>query len=278
MSSMPSSADLIAQIDRLAVPPGQLALWALGQAGFVIKGGDMIVYIDPYLSGEVARDGGHGRRFPVPIAPGAVRHAQVVFATHEHMDHADGATLGPLMAASSQAVLVTSPGGRDVALEADVPAERIVLPRLGQPASIGGLRYTAIPAAHYSYEVDAEGHSRWMGFLLEWNGVTIYHSGDTIMIPEIAAALDGVRIDLALLPINGRDYFRDQRNIVGNLWPGEAVQLAAQLGARVLIGVHNDLFAGNRVNPSLLFDEIERRAPFQRCHMLQPGELYLYAG
>ncbi|KPV44314.1 Zn-dependent hydrolase, partial [Kouleothrix aurantiaca] len=85
--SMPSSADLIGQIDRLAVPPGQLALWALGQAGFVIKGGDMIVYIDPYLSGEVARDGGHGRRFPAPIDPAAVRPAQAVLATHEHMDH-----------------------------------------------------------------------------------------------------------------------------------------------------------------------------------------------
>ena len=38
------------------------------------------------------------------------------------------------------------------------------------------------------------------------------------------------------------------------------------------------IFAGNRVNPGTLFDELDRRAPWQRCHLLQPGELYLYAG
>ena len=53
-----SSAALIAQIEKLTVLPGQLALWALGQAGFVIKGGSTIVYIDPYLSDSVAAAGG----------------------------------------------------------------------------------------------------------------------------------------------------------------------------------------------------------------------------
>ena len=58
----------------------------------------------------------------------------------------------------------------------------------------------------------------------------------------------------------------------------EAIDLAVLLKARVLLGIHNDLFAGNRVNPGALFDELDRRAPWQRCHLLQPGELYLYAG
>ena len=47
---MLSSHELIAQIDDLVVPQGQLALWSLGQAGFAITGGDTIAYIDPYLS------------------------------------------------------------------------------------------------------------------------------------------------------------------------------------------------------------------------------------
>ena len=272
------SAALIAQIDQLAVPPGQLALWALGQAGFVIKGGGTIAYVDPYLSDSITAAGGPRRRFPSPLDPAAVRHAQVVFATHEHMDHVDPGTLRPLMAASPHATLVTSPQGRALALPAGVAAERIVVPRLGQRIEAAGLAYTAIPAAHYAYEVDAEGHSRWMGFLIECNGVTLYHAGDTIVIPELLGALAGTPIDLALLPINGRDYFREQQETVGNLWPGEAVELATALRAHVLIGIHNDLFAANRVSPGMLFDELDRRAPFQRCHILQPGELYLYAG
>lgn len=276
--AMLSGAALLAQIDRLAVPAGQLALWSLGQAGFALKGGDTVAYIDPYLSDSITESGGPARRFPSPLAPGAVRHARVVFATHEHMDHADAPTLGPLMAASPHALLVTSPQGREIALAADVPDERIVLPRLGERTQLGELAYTAIPAAHYSYEVDSEGRSRWMGFLIEWNGVTLYHSGDTIAIPQIFEALAGMPIDLALLPINGRDYFREQQEITGNMWPGEAAEMAVRLGARVLIGIHNDLFAENRVGAGMLFEEIDRRAPFQRCHMLAPGELYLYAG
>lgn len=56
------------------------------------------------------------------------------------------------------------------------------------------------------------------------------------------------------------------------------MDLARRIEARVLIGTHNDVFARNRVNPGMLFDELDRRAPWQRCHILRPGELYLYAG
>ncbi|GEM46279.1 MBL fold metallo-hydrolase [Deinococcus cellulosilyticus] len=273
----PTPQDLISRIDRLNVPEGQLALWSLGQSGFVIKGGNTIFYIDPYLSDSIEDIGGPRRRFPIPADPSQIHHASAVFATHEHMDHADGPTLGPLMQASPQATLVTSWEGRDVALQAGVPEDRIVVPVLGEALKLGDLTYTAIPAAHYQHELRETGHARWMGFLIECGGVTVYHSGDTIVIPELLDALKGKHIDLALLPINGRDFHRESQGLVGNLWPGEAIELAVLIGAKVLIGTHNDLFDGNRVNPGMLFDELDRRAPFQRCHLLQPGELYLFA-
>jgi L-ascorbate 6-phosphate lactonase len=272
------SAALITQIDGLVVPRGQLALWSLGQAGFVIKGGATLAYIDPYLSDRVDASGKSKRRFPPPLDPAQIAHAQAVFTTHEHGDHNDPLTLGPLLAASPQAVLVCSAQSRDAMLRAGIGPERIVVPRLGQRAELAGLAYTAIPAAHYSYEVDQAGQSRWMGFLFECNGVALYHAGDTLVIPELLAALDGRRIDIALLPFNGRDAFRDEHNTIGNMWPREVVALAGRLGAGVLIGIHNDLFETNRVNPGMLFDELDRQAPWQRCHVLQPGELYLYAG
>src|SRR5215211_5206521 len=145
--TQPNEADLIAQIEGLVIPPGQLALWALGQSGFVIKGGTTIVYIDPYLSDSGAAIGAM-RRFPIPLNPSRIQHANLVFATHEHLDHADGSTLGPLMAASPQAKLITSPQGRQIALQADVSAERIIIPRIGEHVEFAGLTYTAIPASH----------------------------------------------------------------------------------------------------------------------------------
>jgi L-ascorbate 6-phosphate lactonase len=266
------SSTLVRQIERTVVAPGQLALWSLGQAGFILKGSETLICIDPYLSG---RD---GRRIPIAFPPDSLPGLDIVFATHEHLDHADPQTLGPMLAAAAGATLITSPQGREIAVGAGVAPERILTPSLGERHERAGVRFTAVPAAHYSYEVDSEGRARWMGFLLECNGVSVYHSGDTIVFPELLSALSGVSVDLALLPINGRDFARDERGIIGNLWPHEAVELAQRINARVLIGIHNDLFAGNRVAPGLLFDAVERIAPFQRCHQLQLGELYLYAG
>lgn len=268
---------LIAQVDRLVVPHGQLALWALGQAGFIIKGGDVVAYIDPYLSNSIADVGGPARRFPPPVLPGDVHHAQYVFATHEHTDHADATTLKPLMAASPQAVLITSPQGREIALEADVADSRILTPKLGERVTLPEFVYTPTPAAHYEFEIDAEHRARWMGFLIEWNGVTLYHSGDTIVFPELLEALEHKAIDIAILPLNGRDWVREQEQITGNMWPNEGLALAQRIGAKVLLACHNDLFAENRVPPGLLFEELDRITPFQRCHTLAAGELYLFA-
>lgn len=276
MTVTKTQKSLVDQIARLRPPYGQLALWSLGQAGFIIKGGDTLVCIDPFLSSGPNLT----RRIPIVLEPGALTELDVVFATHEHLDHADPLTLGPMLAASEGAVLVTSPQSVAIAQSAGVAAERMITPALGQRHEQAGLAWTAMPAAHYSYEVDGQGRSRWMGFVIECNGVTIYHSGDTIMFPELEQALRDIKsktpIDLALLPINGRDYMRDSDNIIGNLWPHEAVELARLLEVKTLIGMHNDLFAGNRVAPGLLYDAVERIAPMMCCHTLQAGELYLF--
>lgn len=266
---------LVDQIVHLQVPYGQLALWSLGQAGFIIKGGKTLACIDPFLSSGP----GLTRRIPIVLEPGALSDLDIVFATHEHLDHADPLTLGPMLAASENAVLVTSPQAAAIAQSVGVAEACIITPALGQRHEHAGLAWTALPAAHYSYELDAQGCSRWMGFVIECNGVTIYHSGDTIMFPELTHALQelkqGQPIDLALLPINGRDYMREAVDIVGNLWPHEAVEVARLLGVRTLIGMHNDLFAANRVAPGLLYDAVDRIAPDLCCHTLQAGELYL---
>jgi len=264
------------RLERLEVPSGMVALGALGQAGFAIKAGGMITYIDPYLSGTVGEAGRPGRMVEIPIAPQEITHADLLLCTHEHMDHTDVNTVVPLAAASPGAPIFVSPQGHTLLRDAGITDERLVLPRLGEARTVGSMRVTAIPAAHYDFEVDAEGHARWMGFVIEVDGVTLYHSGDTIVIPELIAALEPFRIDLALLPINGRDYFREQQQIVGNMNVREVAGLCKLLRPRVLIPTHNDMFAGNRVNPADLVAELERVAPRQRFHFLQAGEIYLF--
>ena len=273
-----ASASFLSRIETLAAPPGTLVVGALGQAGFAIKAGNTIAYIDPYLSDSVATTGGPARLVDIPVDPATISHASVVICTHEHLDHTDPQTVVPLAAASPEAPIFASIQGRQILEDAGIAPDRIVLPKLGVPRTVGDLRITAVPAAHYVYEVDAGDHSRWMGFVIQADGVTLYHAGDTIVVPELLDALTPYRIDLALLPINGRDYFREQQDIVGNLNVREVAELCQRLRPRVLIPMHNDMFAGHRVNPADLVAELERVIPKQRFHFLQAGEIYFYCG
>jgi L-ascorbate metabolism protein UlaG (beta-lactamase superfamily) len=53
-----------------------------------------------------------------------------------------------------------------------------------------------------SYNVDKDFHPKkngWLGFIVEMEGVRIYHAGDTDFIPE----MKDFRVDIALIPVSG---------------------------------------------------------------------------
>jgi L-ascorbate 6-phosphate lactonase len=276
--------NLLAQMTNLAVPQGCLAIWGLGQMGYAIKGsGPEVVYIDPCLSDVVAlkvpdQAAIFARAFPPPIEPATINNASYVLCSHEHLDHTDPLTLGPLAQASSGARFVISGWSHGPLDEAGIASERRIVPVVGEPIELGPLRLTALPSAHYQREQDERG-DRWLGFVLEWNGVRLYHSGDTIVYPDLLQHLRNLPpIDVAILAVNGRDARRDSFNITGNLLPEEAAWLAAEFGWRVLINGHNDLYAWNTIPAGALAEACARLNPRQRLHTLQPGELYLYSG
>lgn len=275
-------ADLIRQIDELAVPQGSLAIWSMGQMGVALKGaGPEVAYIDLCLSDVVAERSPtladkFRRAFPPPVFPEQITNATYVLCSHEHIDHTDPLTLGPLARSSPQATFVTSGWCGELLGEAGIETSRCVIPPT-EPITLGPLRLTAIPAAHYTLEHDeAHGH-RWLGFLIEWNDVVFYHSGDTLIYPGYVELLGGLpTADVALVAANGRDAYRDSFGIFGNLLPVEAAWLAQQLGWDVLLGGHNDLYSWNTIGAGELAEAVQRIAPRQKQHTLQPGELFLY--
>src|SRR5690606_35989660 len=105
----------------VTVLPNSLAIWGLGQAGMIIKGADAVVYIDPYLTGEMPM-----RAFPTPLRPDHVTNADYILCTHEHMDHFDGGTLAPALAASPNAKIVAPAWCFDRAQKADIDLTRMI--------------------------------------------------------------------------------------------------------------------------------------------------------
>lgn len=268
---------LINVINQQSVQPGTLALWALGQMGFAVKGADgRVLYLDPVLSDVVALTYPGSaqvfqRAFPPPILPGEITNAFLVLCTHEHLDHTDPLTLEPLAAASPQARFITSHWAKPLLERAGIDAGRCLVPHPGVPLEFDGLRIHAVPAAHYAVECDPLHGCRWMGFVIEWNGVTLYHSGDTIAHPALLEALQALpTADAAILAVNGRDAERESRGIIGNLMPEEALALGRELGWGMIIPGHNDLYAGNCINPGELVQAAARTE--QKVLVLAPGE------
>lgn len=283
---MTSRQDLIAQIQNTPVIPNSLALWGLGQMGLLVKGPDALLAIDPYLSDSVREitqeqyGGLMSRAVPAPLQPQDLAVADFILATHEHADHLDGQTLGPAMETSSKTRMVASGWCLEALTGLGVNQERIIVPEALQPMTLPGtaIRLTAVPSAHYEKEFDAQKGFRYLGFLLEWNGVTLYHAGDTVLYEGYHDTMrDLPTPDIAMLPMNGRDWFRENvLNLTGTLLPTEAVLTARELGWGVLIPGHNDMFMPNSLPNAQIMDALERLAPRQRFKFLQPGELYYF--
>ena len=76
--------------------------------------------------------------------------------------------------------------------------------------------------------------------MIEWNDVTVYHAGDTVVYDGLIETLSAWDIDVALLPINGRDYFRTQRGIIGNTDFRETARLTETLDIGAVFALRPD--------------------------------------
>lgn len=284
MTRKPEPDSIAEQVRSLEVGYGHLAVWALGQQGYLFKGGRHTVVIDPYLSNyleEITPEppGAFARLVPIVVRPEELDMVTVVLSTHRHADHCDRSTLLPISQAAPNARFLTSYTARDKLVKAGLESARIEVPPVDEAVQCGeGLTITAIPSAHYEFEPDAARNPAYLGFIINLNGVTVYHCGDSIIYDGLLARLKQQEIDIMCLPINGRDWFREELDLTGNMDYREAAELAARAGARVLLPGHNDMFAGNRINPAYLVDYLETHHPQQRVHFLRAGELYYFAG
>jgi L-ascorbate metabolism protein UlaG (beta-lactamase superfamily) len=101
------------------------------------------------------------------------------------------------------------------------------------------------PADGYTEGRGSDGLARFLGYLVQGPAITVYHAGDTIVTDGLVEAFASRVVDVALLPVNGRDAEREAAGIVGNMNAEEAVELASRIGAATLVPMHWDLFAGN---------------------------------
>ncbi|CAB5151188.1 hypothetical protein D3OALGA1CA_4432 [Olavius algarvensis associated proteobacterium Delta 3] len=174
----------------------------LGHDSFRIEGSKTI-YIDPYQIGSGAP-------------------ADLVLVTHEHFDHCSPDDVSKVQVPGTKVITEKDSATK---LSGDV---QILTP--GEHITVEGVTIEALPA----YNVDKSFHPKekgWLGFIVEMDGVRIYHAGDTDYIPEMS----GLKTDIALLPISGTYV----------MTAAEAVEAALAIQPQIAIPMHYGAIVGD---------------------------------
>jgi L-ascorbate metabolism protein UlaG (beta-lactamase superfamily) len=252
-----------AALRALDLAPGTIALWWLGQAGFAVRAGGLVLLLDPFLAPMAERVSAPA------FNPEEAVGVDVVTCSHEHYDHLDLASLPAIAHASPSARFVVPRPLVDAVAAAGVPRERLIGAQPDERIRLDGVTLHPLPARHGVGMADAYtfgrelsgGLYRYLGYVLDDGVARVYHAGDTIVYEGQAERLRALRADVALLPINGRDYFREAAGIVGNMDHREAAQLADDAGMDVLVPMHYDTFPQNLGYPAHLVDVVTRDHP-----------------
>lgn len=273
-----SGIALVKQIAQTELPEQALALWALGQEGFLVKWKQKTVLFDPYLTNWVYELSGApwSRAFESPLQPSQCMDVDYVICSHHHEDHMDKLTLQAI-GQSSKTKFIVPKAHLSLVKEWGLSDQQLIGISHGQSLELDdGLKLEAFAAKHEQFEQDEAGEHKYLGFAADFGSIRLYHSGDTIGFPELVTWLQSRQIDIAMLPINGRDFVRNEQGIVGNANYREAVEIAVQINADLLIPMHYGLFPHNDENPAYLVDYLYRNYPAKKFHMFAPGERFVY--
>lgn len=261
--------NLIQRIIDYKVPAGTIAIWWLGQAGYIVKSPQgKIVTIDPYLTNSCKAVGekfgyNMNRLIPAPLEPADLAEVDVYAITHSHPDHLDPETVegyrkaggdGPCVAPAEAIEKLKSMGIPTTQLEMIWPNGEYVCGDITLRATF------AIPLGS-----DDLTH---VGYLIKIkDGPTLYITGDTAYHEILADALADDKPDILITVINGA--FK-------NLCPSDAARLADKLDVKIAIPCHYDMFPDNSLAPEIFRTNLKMHSKGDCYKELSHGKAYIY--
>jgi L-ascorbate metabolism protein UlaG (beta-lactamase superfamily) len=248
-------------------------IWWLAQSGFLIKWQEKYLLFDPYLSDSLSvkyqnSDKPHERISELVILPDQLDFIDIVTSSHNHTDHLDAETLMPIIQINAEIKFIIPEANRAFVVDR-------VNCSLNFPIGLNdglsfehkGFKITGIPAAHNKVERNQKGECKFMGFIAEFGGFSVYHSGDTLWFEGLEEILKSYKIDVAFLPINGN---KPERKVAGNLSFQEAAELGKMADIKCIIPHHYHLFEFNTEDPQRFIEACEQ---YQTKHkVLEMGE------
>lgn len=150
--------------------------------------------------------------------------ADIILISHSHFDHCSPEDLKKI-AKSHTEIFATS----DCDLKGIPGKVTHVVPN--KSYKVDNITIKTIPA--YNTNKDFHPKSKnWVGYIIEIDGESIYHTGDTDFIPEMY----GLKVDVALLPVSGTYVMTAE----------EAAEAFKSMNAKKAIPMHYGAIVGSK--------------------------------
>jgi L-ascorbate metabolism protein UlaG (beta-lactamase superfamily) len=151
-----------------------------GHDGFRLRTGDKTIYIDPYkLTQEYNNK----------------KDADLLFITHNHFDHLSITDIDNII--NDNTIIICPPECVEV-LNKNYSNNKIIPLKPKDNTIIENIKIEAIRAYNTNKNYHPKEDNK-IGFIIIINGLRIYHTGDTDIIPE----MDGINPDIAFVPVSG---------------------------------------------------------------------------
>jgi L-ascorbate metabolism protein UlaG (beta-lactamase superfamily) len=210
---------------------GQVAITWIGHASFLVQFTDLNVLIDPnfanwlFLLKRLKRSGLRLKDLP-PI--------DLVLLTHGHFDHFHKPTLRRL---PHPKIAVMPWGMGDLAY--NLGFGRIVELEWWESFSHRNWTVTLTPCRHWGARVLGDRHRGYGGFVLEHQGRSLYHAGDSAYFEGFKEIGRNCAPEIALLPIGAYHPASFRRVHMG---PDEAIRVFKDLRAQWFVPMHYGAF------------------------------------
>jgi L-ascorbate metabolism protein UlaG (beta-lactamase superfamily) len=210
----------------------------LGHSGIKLQG-SKTVYIDPFLTDN-------------PVAsttPDEITEADVVVVTHYHSDHLGDSFV---ICKKTGATLV---GIHEIAVDGEAEGITVEGMNIGGTVEAKGVKIHMVQALHSAEKGDPA------GVVIEMDGKTIYHAGDTGLTYDMKLIGEFFNPDLSFIPIG-------DRYTMGVPSAAKAVEF---IQTKKVIPVHYNTFPIVSADP----EEFKRRVgDLAEVIILKPGESY----